>query len=117
MICERTMRLFSKDSKKRNNAVNNNGQNLNDEIQKNANKSMNVYIVNPVNPVKRLLQINLYLILAWLLFMGPTDGLADDVGITKARLIQKSEKSYVLAVHSCSECIEKHICARKSACI
>ncbi|MBT8332091.1 MAG: HupE/UreJ family protein, partial [Deltaproteobacteria bacterium] len=49
-----------------------------------------------VNPVKKIFKINLYFLFILLLFMAPTDGLADDVGITKARLIQKSEKSYVL---------------------
>ncbi|MBT8406385.1 MAG: hypothetical protein KJP05_02925, partial [Deltaproteobacteria bacterium] len=40
--------------------------------------------------------ITTYLFLAVAQLMSASLALADDVGITKARLIQKSEKSYVL---------------------
>lgn len=54
------------------------------------------HLVNPVNPVKKLILTKSFLLFILLILFGASDGLTDDVGITKVRLIQKSEKSYVL---------------------
>ena len=64
--------------------------------EKNDKKPMIGYLVNPVNPVKKLILIDAIILSIIFMLFGPPKGFADDVGITKARLIQKSEKSYVL---------------------